>query len=458
MSLSLKSHHNTTNSNLLIVTRENLLIWIFAIIYIFVSQDPNLGYQTELTVALSELIMQGFISNLSVFHLVVFALAFHVIIKYNHLFWGKRFGKERTIFFFTLVFVVFSMINPNNATNNPIFGMPLLSDPGLYVYVVFLYALFFIKNDDELWNLLYKITKAVLMIGAFRVCLLLTGWLLGYSFTFYSVNVTTMEEDTLIIGALFSVLFFVKYYHSRQKRYLIIWLLFFLLQVFSFRRSGMLLTLLVNSAFFLLVQSEYSKHKKYLTIMFTILVLFLLSINMHVLSDSAQLYLNRYFGQFVELPDSYQYEEVAKNLHIEQSTYAMLEHAINLPFWGFGYGESDTRVRVTFLGNTGIHNAYFKLWEEIGLFALIYYLIIIGFVIHQAWVTLMLRIKLAPWLLNLRIGVLAFLIFFFINAYVLMMVNLTGLKMRVMLVLCIVFLFRFCHNNQNVLLNSFSKK
>ena len=434
-------------------TVENILIWIFALLYVFASQDPNLGDQNLSTILIAKLFMSDIVlPNLSIFELCVFLLSIYIIYKYRMSFWNARFKKERWIFFFTTIYIILSMLNPNSQVQNPILGMPLFSDPTLFIAAFFMFSIFFIKNDNDYLNLIGRIVSAVLLISIIRVFILHFLWLMGMGVSFYSVNSILMEEDTLLLNVLFGILFFIKYYQTKQKKYFLFWLLYLLLEIFSFRRSGMLLMILVSSSFYILMKTDVSsKVRKYLSLILIIVLLGVLSFNLNIIPPSAQLYLHRYIGQFVELPDSYKYERYAANLHVEQSNESITIYAKNLPFWGFGYGNTSMRSRTNFQGNTGIHNAYYKLWEERGLYALIYFLLIILYVLREALITLKYRRVLTPDLWNLRIAILAFIIFFFINAYVLMMINLIGLKMQIMWIIILSVLFKVNPGNYQTL-------
>lgn len=435
-------YYNNILSRLRIINLENIIIWLFSILFVFISQDPNLEYQHPLTVILSKLFMGNFVGSISIFELVVFVLTLYLFFTNKHSFYSNKFKKERVIYFLTILYIVFLMINPNNSTLNPIFGLPILSDPGIFIYLFFMYTIFFIKDEEKYLIVFDKIISSMLIVSVFRIILLLLKWILGLGIFFLNVSSTSMEEDTLIISVLFSLLFLNKYYMKKKIIYLIIWILYFLFELFSFRRSGFMLISL-GSIIYLISAYVKNKISKYALSIFAVFIIILISTNISILPESVNLYLNRYFGKFIELPNYYQYEQLSKNLHIEQSNESILIYARELPFWGTGYGQTQDKIKFNYMGNTGIHNAYFNLWEQQGLFALIYYIIIILYIINEAYFTLKMRKLTDKNIINTRYSVLIFMLLYIINSYVLMMINVTGLKMRIMFVMILSFLFRF---------------
>jgi hypothetical protein len=437
---------------------NKLLIIAFALIYVFVSQDPNLKDQHELTQVLAKAFNSNFIhSHFSISQFITILIALMLLHKNQYNYFAAQFKRERTIFAFTLVYIGLLLINPNNSTITPILGLPLFSDISLYTSVLFMFSIFFMLNDLDFIESFKVIYRTIAVLYIVRIVILIIMWSLGNGVRFMGLNSVTMEEDTLIISVLFGLVFLALFYKTSKKKYLFLWFLFLCFQIISFRRSGLLLTIITNVAYLWLFYSKKNNIKRVLSIALIVSLFGYLLINFNVLPISAKIYLHRYVGEFVSLPESYAYSYFARNIHIEQSNESVLVAASGLPFWGFGFGDTQTRNRFNYEGNTGIHNAYFNLWEDQGLFALFYFLYFFAIIIKESISTIKNRKYYDKDYLLIRSAVLIFIFMFFINAYVLMMVNFTGLKMKIMLFFVIAFITKINNSNYKLLFGTYDK-
>lgn len=349
------------------------------------------------------------------------------------------------------------MINPNNDTLNPIFGLPLLSDPSLYTALIFMAAIFFIKDTSRFILIIKTLIKTILVVVLIRFIILYILWFLGHgNYKLYGANSILIEEDTLLLFALFQLIFLLLYFIYKRKWYLLVWFLFMLFQILSFRRSGFFLALLTSSSFFFLYYIRVLSFKKKVVYGVGVLMLLILiiGISYNVASHNQKyaIYLYRYFGEFIKLP-GYDFDEnIAANKHLIQAKYAINYAVENLGFWGFGYGNSEGRDRLRYESTKGLHNAYFVLWETQGLFALIYYLIIIVIFIGEIIKTIKNHRTYDVQFLLMRGCVIIYMFWFFINAWVLGGHNLTGIKMVFTLILLLAFLFKVNNNNYKYLI------
>lgn len=437
---------------------NKFLIIIFSMIYVFVSQDPNLTDQHEITKSLAKAFNSNFIHpHFSIFQFITILVSLMLLHKNQYNYFAAQFKRERIIFVFTAVYIGLLLINPNNSTINPILGLPIFSDISLYTSLLFMFSILFILNDSNFIELFKVIYKTIAVLYVFRIVILIIMWSFGSGVRFMGLNSVTMEEDTLILSVLFGLVFLALFYKTSKKKYLFLWFLFLFFQIISFRRSGLLLTIITNVIYLWLFYSKKNIIKRVLSIVLIVSLFGYLFINFSVLPISTKIYLHRYVGEFVNLPESYAYSYFARNIHVEQSNESVLIAASGLPFWGFGFGETQTRNRFNYEGNTGIHNAYFNLWEDQGLFALFYYLYFFAIIIKESISTIKNRKYYDKDLLLLRSAVLIFIFMFFINAYVLMSVNFTGLKMKIMLFLVITFLTKSNNSNYKLLFGTYDK-
>jgi len=440
----------------------SLLLLVMAIIFVFVSQDPNIADQTLQTVLLQNLFFHNFIHpHFSIFQFLFILLIFYIF-RQGRVTLANSTFVERTIVFATGINIIFLMVNPNNDTENPILGMPLLSDPSIYVSLLLMFALFLNRNKLLIVAILKKLFIYILWIAALRALMLLILFFIGFgNITFFGVTSTLMEEDTLILFVLTSGIFLVLYFIRKKKIYLVVWFIFLFVQLLSFRRSGTLSFFLVNLTI-LIVHYFYGFNARKKTIVFFVLPLLVFGFITIVgsydsLPKKYQMYVSRYVGAFVDLPSNYEYASESRNEHLIQSNESVFYAIENLPFWGFGYGRSESRSRYNYKGNTGIHNAFYNLWEQFGLFYLFYTLIFIFIFISEALKTFKYRRKYPYDYLLIRTSVLAFVLIFWINSWVLMIHNIIGFKMVVIRLFLLSFLFYVTPSNYYLIKHKFRR-
>jgi len=414
----------------------SLLLFAIAFLIVFVSQDPNILEQTTQTIFLKNLFFKNFIHpHFSIFQFLFIILAFYLF-KQGNVSLANSTTLEKIIVFATGINITLLMINPNNDTKNPILGLPLLSDPSIFVALFLMVAVFLNRNKLLIIAILHKVSIYVFWIAALRALLLMVLYLMGIgNVSLFGVATILMEEDTLILFVLISGIFLTLYLISKQNKFLIVWFIILLVQLLSFRRSGTLSFFLVNSII-LLVHYFYGLNVRRKTItFFSVLLLvfgFITTLGSYdVLPRKYQMYVSRYLGAFIDLPSNYDFKEETRNEHIIQSNESFWYAIDNLPFWGFGYGKSEYRSRFNYKGNTGIHNAYFGLWEQFGLFYLIYTLLFVLIFLSEGIKTFRYRKKYPYDLFLIRTSVIAFILVFWINTWVLMIHNVVGFKMVV---------------------------
>jgi hypothetical protein len=346
------------------------------------------------------------------------------------------------------------LLNPNSRVLTPILGLPLLSDPDLYIYLLFMVAIFLMRSNEDFIFYFRTLMKYLLIFFVIRVFYLLLLRAFGQGVNYFGYQSVTMEEDTLILAVLVQVIFLALYYIKNKNKYIYLVIIFQIFQILSFRRSGLLLSLLVMGTFLLLFYAKRSVLKRFTSALILIIGIIIFFLNLDVMPRSTLLLVHRYVGAYITLPAAVSFADVAKNEHFAQSNQSIIEQAGHLSFWGFGYGSSLTRFNFNYKGNTGIHNVYFNLWEWQGLFALIYYLILIYIILIKSIYIIKKYKYLDDTYKYLKMSIIIFFFFYLINAYVLMMVNFTGIKMKLLWVLVLAFMLKINQNNYKLLFNS----
>lgn len=439
-----------------------IILFIFCAILVFVT-GHSVTQNPDFVRKLNFLFHRGFIDVrfFSLFQLFVLYICWFFINNNNVSF---SFGglKAKVFLLLTIIHFLLIMFNPNNDTPGSVFGMPLFTDLSHYIYIILIYTFLFMR-PVVFMAFLRTIIPMVLSLSILRVIILLILYPLGIGEYYYLHGRYSilMEEDTLLIFSLLSIVLLLLVYIRKDKRkFIFLWLLFLIIQLLSFRRTGLLFTLIANfllmSVYYMILTKRKTKFIVYSTIVIMI-IFFLSNTNFDFLSGNAKIFANRYFGAFFDLGSADEsHADYARNEHIEQAFYGWELARQKLTFWGAGYGARESLF--TYKGNTGIHNAYVQVWMRFGLFSLAYYLFLIGIVINET-------IKLAKefvnkskysilYLLSKSI-VLIYLTLFFITAWIMISQNFTDIRAMFIRIILFALLLKIDTTNYAIL---FSRK
>lgn len=415
----------------------NVLIYSIAFILIFVTDRTSIYSSNFSNMVSNILLTRGFLhpAFLSVFEILIILLSFRIILTYGV---SINYANYGSIIFFvlTLLMIFLTIVNPNNDSANPIFGLALFSDISNYTHIIFLYVLLFVKKRVFI-NLLRWFFKSMTIMIVINVVLLYSLYFWGFTkgiLLFGGHKSILMAEDILLIFVFFQILFLHIYNKNKNKTYLYLSLLLIGIQVLSFRRSGFFLTILINMLYFIILHKG-SKSKIKLFIYPSLIISFVIigfnfSDILNVLPQSVKVYVFRFIGAFVDMEGArYIGREVILNEHFNESSFAFQNALIYLKFWGSGYGTNE--FAFLYKGSTGIHNAYIAVWNKFGLFALVYYLYILVLVFVEFSKTLLQKRGTDHNLFQIKIIISIYLILFLLTGWILIMHNFVGIKMIV---------------------------
>lgn len=427
-----------------------LLLLIFSLIMIFVSVNSYIFTPTAEKLNKIFFLSIGFAHFFSVLDLLVILISMLLIMEFR-LNYSRTSKTAKFVFAFAIICYVLKMVNPNNSSANPIFGLPLFSDISNYTYLLFLGTILFISNGSFVVFIkkLFPIISAIVIIR----CIILFGlWLAGKgNYLFWGVNSILLETDTLLIFAFFQNIFFVLYLIKNQKKYLICWGILLLIQIMSFRRSAFYVAFLTNIAIYAIyyIRGLHIIKKGIVTIFF-ILILFLLPNILGLISGTtAGFYLNRYLGIFYG-PGATGYE--SDSGHFLQSRLTTESVIRGVGFWGEGYGS-----RVFLEGACKgylIHNIYASLWARYGVYMVVYYFTLFLVAFGQL-------IGILKNLRNFNLGfslvkvcIVMYFLFFMVVTYFIPSVYVESTKMFTFLILLFGFILKFTPENYELLFHS----
>lgn len=417
-----------------------LLLFLYSSIFVFVSIN---GYTfTETAEYLFKIFLSGIGNDhfFSIFDFIVILISLGIIRNFNVNYQNAS-GIEKTIFWFAVLCFMLKMVNPNNASANPIFGLPLLSDSSNYLYILFLGVIFFLRRDDFLIFIrsLFKIVTPLVII---RSIILLFYWALGKGNYFFGVNSAVLENDTLLIFGLFQNVFLCFFLISKKKKYLVASILVGLVSILSYRRGpvfvscGTSLVLL----FIYFIKNTSLLAKNLILVCMSIMVLYgFMFYDFNSLSKN--MYVERYLGIFDNTTTGFS----SDSGHFEQTQNTM-ETVINeLGFWGVGYG------RVAYLEGAYngyiIHNLYASLWINYGIYMVLYYLFIIVVIVS---VMLKINIKNNKYML-LKLCASAYFILFMLEASFEVSIYVEKSKMFTFLILLMGFILKYKNENKEII-------
>jgi len=362
----------------------SIAVFAFCLIFVFITNSVY-TYPTDIALFLNRIFLQGIIGGqmFSIFELIVIALSLSLINKY-HISLKNSLRTEKFIFVFLIVSILFKYINPNNITSASFLGIPLYGVTTDFIHIVFLSALFFTINVNQLFAVLRKIAVTIVIMMLLRAGVLLVLVALGRGLTVEIwKNVTTLEGDTLYIASLVQVIFLYLFLIYSRKKYLIMTSLLLLFLILSFRRGPLFVSLFSSLLIILTYIFYFKKGKKYL--MLIVLLSLTVYINLGSINSNQVImkYFYRNFGAFVGFKNINKEVSVyAENRHIEQSIYGLTESIKRNGFWGYGKNV-DYSATFSWMSSSGIHNAFVQVWITQGLIPFLFYISIVAIVFFE---------------------------------------------------------------------------
>lgn len=420
-----------------------ILIILFALMFVFISSDSNLKYQSDITLFFRKLFYNGLFHPrlFKLFDYLVILFSLSLINRYgiNYIYNSKLL---KLIFFLTIINTIFIFVNPNHAAEYMFLGLPLLSDISLYTGIIFTFSIFFVKEEGFLY-FIKEFGKFVLLFASVKALFLFFLWFNGQGFSFWGFYSILMEEDNLLLFAFLQLLAFYLYNKTKTKKYFFIWVIFFLIEILSFRRSGLFVSVLTIILYLIYSNLRNSSVTKKTGFVFALLLIFFILLNsIQFLPYTQKLYVGRYIGEFISVPGIPQHLELFDNKHLEQAKYGLDAAFDILPFWGYGFGHDINKATLFYGSNSAIHNSYVAVWMYHSLVFTIY-LVVLAFLIFYN----LIKKSYSPHNTNFNVMIGIFLAVFFINHWVLPLANVVEIKMVVFRTLLIALFFRISKTN-----------
>jgi hypothetical protein len=351
-------------------------IFLFSLILIFTSFDIwsygrgefiGNGYELLAYKIFMRPLAGGFLSIIELFFLFILIK----IVRSDRERSANWSWQEKYIFWGAVICFVFRMANPNNDPGNPIFGLPLISDPTYYTFLILLFVFFSMKS--------WKFTKyikyflfAIIVASIIRGVILMLFWMAGHGQNFFGVfNSTLIESDSLYFYAFIQVFSLGLYLLYSKNKYLFLFLFCLFIEILSFRRSALFTALIGNflTVFIFLFEKRKGKFKLSIFLFAALAFTLLLNIQSLPLSPGTKFLFLRFANA---LPGTDSGTGVLSDSGHWQQTEDVTQSALtDLSFWGSGYGKTFF-VKGQSAGT--VHNFYIAIWAKYGIFMLVYYL------------------------------------------------------------------------------------
>jgi hypothetical protein len=425
----------------------NFFILIFAFLFVFISIDGNISYQSDFTLFFRKWFVKprAIFLYLNAFE-IIFAITTILLLSQNGKFNLKKLNTSiGLVFWIYLADTFFYIFNLND------FSFYYINK-----IIILLFVLTLIVIKKKLYLIfIVKFTKYIFIFFFLKIILLSYFYITEkYVVTIHFINSISIEEDFNIFVSLIACLFLGIFLASKKKKYLILYFCLFFFQVLTFRRSGIFNLLIISIA--LIIYMSFYKQKSVLSFLKkNILIFFIIVFTGFVLqflqnNDTTSVYMGRYFSAFVKLDKG---SEVlgAKNDHFKESEYAF-QKAIELPlpFWGVGSESSDLPIK--FRNISGIHNAYISVWMIYSFGNLLCLLSFIIIYIKYSFITIM-KPSINTTFHSIKITIVLFLFVYFLLLWVSPSWNWIATKSQILLLILLSILARsndieyFIYNN-----------
>lgn len=441
-----------------VIEENGILFWALLVasclIFVFASVDQYKA--TPLTLYLNELFISGrseLKNYISVFDVVVLIFSLVVLSKY-----GVSYRSARTIlkviFLSAVVCWLLNMLNPNDRSRVNFGGLPLISEFAAYPFLVFMFTVFFMeaKGFTVLSRRLFLVLSWCFVL---RAVILLILWARGDgNRSFFGINSTLTEGDSLLIFAFFQSVFFALILLKRSPAALMAWLLTLAIQVLSYRRSALFVAVIANVGT-LALHIFFSPNGKNrllgVVAVFLIVLMGYATTTFLVSPDIIDEYSSRYLGIF---DDSAASPRAGDSGHFQQ-TWTTLRYAVQkMDFWGFGYGDP-SRINIPgAYSRLHVHNVYAAAWLYHGIYMFLFYSMLLVTGIISFIVLLVKRFRHDSAYVLLTGTVLLYFVSLTIVWFFNPIAMAASLRMRLLWVFVIAFVFKISSRNCRELFSS----
>lgn len=307
------------------------------------------------------------------FEFIIILFSLYLLFTFKQYYQKDKFYKN--FFILSIAVVIISLLNPNNNFEfRHYFGTQHVKK--LHLYLLFLFSLTFLRSD-----ILTIVLKKIFYIGAIvsftKAIESLFFFMIGNGDVFMSRAVTISQNDTLVWMAIFNCIFMGLYFHSQEKKYLVISLIYFIVLLLSYRRYALFVAIIINLIGFLFYLKVKGKTKAIIKI-FLLSFLIIFSFSIVSKSEIINEYINRYMGAmsyFIQFRDVGLISEFSDTGHMIQSIAVTNYVLDNIGrFWGTGL---NSEYREYIPGQSSvIHNSFVEAWSLFGLYMVIFFMII----------------------------------------------------------------------------------
>lgn len=423
-------------------------------VFIFASIDTY--HCTELTEKLNSKLLHGIpftAGYFSYFDLLVIGLSLLLLERFGFQLFKVR-PILRVVFLFAFACFVLDFINPND--NSPLLlGLPISNNIPAMVYLLFMFTVFFLREEGFLLFLRSAFTMASFIV-IFRTVLLLALWAMGKGNYAFGAGSTLTEGDSLVIFSFFNVLFLILYFARQRLIFLAMWAATAVLQILSFRRSATFI-LLGADAFvlllYLLLKARLGAILRNIAVVAFLLAAGALVVIEAVPEDTVQYYVNRYFGMFIGMGQSQGARDqyAGDSGHFDESAATMAYAFAKMDFWGYGAGKED---RINIPGATSrlwVHNVYAASWLYHGVYQFLFYAFMGFLVLLLVLKVFYQRKRYDRRFVILLGGMLAFMIMMMVVWYSNPIQIAEALRIRILWATILACLFRITPSNSSVL-------
>ncbi len=430
------------------------LMYFLTVVFVFASTDVYMS--TDLTLKLNAMFLNGaplFRSYLSYFEILVLLVCI-IMLERNGFRYRHSSLALRCIFVAAVVCLSLDLFNPNDEAPKYL-GLPILAYLSSITYLLFMFTMFFLREEAFLLTI-KRIGSAFLVLILIRSVILFGLWAAGMGNYSFGANSVLTEGDSLLIFGFGSVLLLALFLLDRRPSLFLGWILTFVLQVLSFRRSG-LYVLLGASAMtvmmFLFNRANILSIVRNAILVFAFLALIGgLSVRF-IHEETITYYTNRYFGVFSGMGRTESTKYAGDSGHFDESAMTLAYAFDKGDFWGYGMGDPD---RINIPGATirlYVHNVYAASWLYHGVYEFLFYVFLGLILVPHAAKLFAQRKRWSSSFVILSSSILGFMVMLMIIWYTNPIHQAESLRMRVFWVTLLAVSFRITPSNVEVLLS-----
>lgn len=413
----------------------NVMLILSSFLFVFISIDGNLLSQSDFTMFFRAWFVKSrevflYLSPFEIIILTTMMLLLQVNGKFGL---SKPKGMYRFLVYIYLADAIFYFLNPHDYFYYYFDKLFLLS----IVLILFgingkLYAEFFAK-----------IAKYIGFFFVLKI-LVLSFFFLSYRYVvlIHGMQSISVEEDFNLFVSFAAIIVLSLFLVEKRLIYLLLYIGLIFFQVLTFRRTGILNTLILSGLLFIssLIYSKKGPVNiiKNIASVLLILSLFVFSFFELMNTTIGMVYLGRFFSAFFDLNITVSNTGYDNN-HFNEAAFAYYRAIEVLPFWGVG--SESTSLPIVYGKIRGIHNTYVSVWMIYSFGNLLCLLSVFATILIVAKETLFNPIRNVL-LQNITLSIVFFLILYFFTLWVAPSWNWISFKSQIFIIFLLSVLVR----------------